>query len=298
MAVPSQAAMHRPILETLAEGGSAGVSRADVRRTLIERLEVSDDDLVERTPSGGQTRFDKRVEWAIFCLKRAGLIETPSRGRRQITEHGRQLLKTHTGDIGVALLKGLFDQPASTDGAEDKEVDGDTPEEQMASLHREWEAKLADALLDRVRNMEPRRFEDLTSGLLEKMGYGKGDPVGGPGDQGIDAIINQDPLGLEKVYVQAKRWQSPVNEPEIRNFSGSLQAKGSSKGVFITTSTFATKARETARDISRTSQFIRLIDGAELARLMIAHGVGVVVETTYEVKKVDENYFVEEDAAG
>ena len=293
MAVPPQAAMHRPILEALAEGGGDGVSRADVRRTLIKRLEVSDEDLAERTPSGGQTRFDKRVEWAIFCLKRAGLIETPSRGRRQITEHGRQLLKTHTGDMGIALLKGLFDQPASTDGAEDKEADGDTPEEQMSSLHREMEAALADELLDRVRRVPPAYFEWLVVKLLERMGYGKGERVGRPGDGGIDGVIDQDVLGLEKVYVQAKRWQNPVNEPEIRNFAGSLGFQ--TKGVLITTSTFAPKARERAR---AGPQFIRLIDGVELARLMIAHGVGVVVETAYEVKKLDENYFVEEDAAG
>ena len=122
------------------------------------------------------------------------------------------------------------------------------------------------------------------------MGYGEGEVVGRSGDQGIDVIIDQDPLGLEKVYVQAKRWQNPVNEPEIRNFSGSLLAKGSTKGVFVTTSTFAPKARETARLISAGNQFIRLIDGAELADLMIRHGVGVVVETIYEVKKLDENY--------
>lgn len=298
MAVPSQAALHRPILETLAEAGSDGVSVADLRRTLIQRLEVSDVDLAERVPTGRQTKFDNRVDWANSYLRRAGLLETPSRGRRQITEGGRDLLKTHSGDIGNAQLKGLFDQPASTDGAEDKDAGGGTPEEQIASLHRDLETKLADELLERVRRVSPDDFESLVVKLLERMGYGKGERVGRPGDGGIDGVIDQDVLGLEKVYVQAKRQRDPVNEPAIRQFVGSLQPKRAGKGVFITASRFGPKAREAARDSSDRSQSIRLIDGEELAQLMIAHGVGVVVETTYEVKKVDENYFVEEDAAG
>ena len=247
---------------------------------------MSDDDLAERVPTGGQTRFDNRLAWAISYLRRADLLETPSRGQRQITERGRSLLETHQGGIGIRQLRAMIDG-AKPDSGDPPDED---PEDQVARLHGEMEAKLADDLLDRVRNLAPHNFEKLALRLLEKMGYGEGEVVGRSGDQGIDVIIDQDPLGLEKVYVQAKRWRSPVNEPEIRNFSGSLSAKGSNKGVFVTTSVFAPKARETARLISAGNQFIRLIDGAELARLMIAHGVGVVVETTYEVKKLDENY--------
>ena len=143
-------------------------------------------------------------------------------------------------------------------------------------------------------NVPPDRFERLMVRLLEKMGYGRGQIIGRPGDEGIDCIINQDLLGLEKVYIQAKRWQNRVGGPEIRNFSGSLQAKGASKGVFITTSTFAPKAWETANRISAGNQCIRLIDGKELSRLMIGCDVGVVTETTYDVKKLDENYLVGE----
>ena len=125
------------------------------------------------------------------------------------------------------------------------------------------------------------------------MRYGTGEAVGGSGDGGIDGVINQDPLGLEKVYLQAKRWANQVGEPEIRNFSGSLDARGAAKGVFITTSNFSGTARQTAETISAGSKFIRLIDGSELARLMIEHGVGVVTEFTYKLKKLDENYFSE-----
>ena len=126
------------------------------------------------------------------------------------------------------------------------------------------------------------------------MGYGQGQTVGGSGDAGIDGIINQDALGLEKVYIQTKRWENQVGEPETRNFSGSLEAKGANKGVFITSTSFGLRARETARFISAGNKFIRLIDGEELARLMINHGVGVVSEIIYDVKKLDENYFAEE----
>ena len=127
------------------------------------------------------------------------------------------------------------------------------------------------------------------------MDYGKGQQVGGSGDGGIDGIIDQDPLGLERIYIQAKRWANPIGEPEIRNFAGSLDAKGAAKGVFITNSTFSSTAKRTAETISAGTKFIRLIDGRKLAELMIEHGVGVVTERTYEVKKVDENYFAEND---
>ena len=126
--------------------------------------------------------------------------------------------------------------------------------------------------------------------LFEKMGYGEGQRVGRSGDEGIDGVMNQDLLGLERVYIQAKRWKGQVGEPEISNFSGSRQAKGASKGVFITTLAFGLKAMETAERISAGNQFIRLIGGRELTCLMISHGVGVFTETTYHVKKLDENY--------
>ena len=183
-----------------------------------------------------------------------------------------------------------------TDSAEDAIADSldATPDERMEILHQELNEKLAHDLLDvMTKHVSPDGFERLVVRLLEKMGYGKGEAVGGSGDGGIDGIINQDVLGLEKVYIQAKRWQNQVGEPEIRNFSGSLDAKGATKGVFITTSSFSSTAEQTAQTISAGNKLIRLIDGTELARLMIDYGVGVVTEITYEVKKLDENYFAE-----
>ena len=171
--------------------------------------------------------------------------------------------------------------------------DETTPEEMLDNAHQAIREKLAIELLESLREVTPAHFERLCVHLLERMGYGKGKEVGQSGDGGIDGVVNQDALGLEKVYIQAKRWSSAqVGEPEIRNFSGSLNARGASKGVFITTSSFNNGARQSAQTMR--NQTIVLIGGKELAQLMIEHGVGVVTQQTYEIKKLDENYFAED----
>ena len=165
----------------------------------------------------------------------------------------------------------------------------------MAAANRELEQDLASDLRASLNGVSPNGFEQLVVDLLEKIGYGQGQTVGRSGDGGIDGIIDQDALGLEKIYVQAKRYTSgSVGEPEIRNFAGSMIARGATKGVFITTSGFSSTARQTAANVSQRNETIRLVDGNELAQLMIRHGVGVVTECTYEIKKLDENYFAEE----
>jgi restriction system protein len=224
------------------------------------------------------------------------------------------LLKDQSGDIETGFLQKLIDnlkrQTADEGGdnenfsaAGDSVTSGDdpsvdpedvTPDEQIANAFNQSREKLADELLVRIGNESYLGFEMLVLDLLRKMGYGEPEHTGKSGDGGIDGIINQDALGLEKVYVQAKRWASQVGEPEIRNFSGSLDPHGATKGVFITTSTFSNTARQTAQIISAGNKFIRLVDGNELALLMIRHSVGVVTEYTYEIKKLDENYFAEE----
>ena len=297
MAVPSQQLLHRPILEIVGQTVDEIVSIQRIRTALIRQFSLDEKDLSEVVPSG-QNRFANRVYWAVSYLKRADLLEAPTRAHFRITEQGRNILTAHSGDLGITLLKGLKVSRTTARSIEDEEVgiigeQGITPDEQIEALYREFNDKLADELLDSVRRVSPDRFELLVVRLLEKMGYGKGQAVGRSGDGGIDGIIDQDHLGLEKVYVQAKRWQTPVGEPEIRNFSGSLLANGASKGVIIATSTFGAKAQETAKNISAGNQFIRLIDGGELVRLMIRYDVGVVTETTYSIKKVDENYLSE-----
>ena len=313
MAVPSQKQLHRPTLETVEAAFQAEVSLRQVKDSLIDTFSLNESDLSERVPSGQQTRFENRVYWAVSYLRRAGLLHSPSRARFVITSDGRELLANQDGDIEIAYLNALIESRKQSSDSDQHRVktitstvetsreadvmDTDsanvTPDERMGDLFVELNDRLADELLESVKNASPEQFERLVVRLLERMEYGQGQAVGRSGDEGIDGIINQDPLGLEKVYIQAKRWQSQVGEPEIRNFSGSLEAKGASKGVFVTTSTFSSTAQRTAQLISAGNKFIRLIDGEELAQLMIRHDVGVITDVTYFVKKLDENYFVE-----
>ena len=293
MAVPSQQQLYRPLLEFVAQGR---VSFRDVKDKLADHFSLNEDELAEKVPSG-LYRFTNRIWWAVHTLKRHGLLEGTASDGFQVTQEGRQALATHKGDIYVSYKKGLIGQQSNAEfgdisDAVEESTDA-TPDEQMGELYGRLEIKLANDVLERVGSIRPDQFESFVVALLKKMGYGDGKVVGGSRDGGIDGIIDQDRLGLEKVYVQAKRWQYSVGEPEIRNFSGSLSARGARKGVFITTSTFASNARETAKNISAGNQFIRLIDGQELARLMIDFNVGVVTQKTYEVKKLDENFFSE-----
>ena len=313
MALPTQTNMRRPILELAASKGES-ISTRDMIAYLKERFSLTDSQLQERT-AGGRKRLNTTLEFARSSLKKAGLVEWTARGQIKITSQGIKFLeennesrltkamldrwrREHTpqdsADENPTTELATADVQPSADTPNLDEVDT-TPDESIAIAYNELQEKLIDDLLESLKSVAPHLFERIVVRLLEKMGYGQGSAVGRSGDEGIDGIINQDPLGLEKVYVQAKRWQSQVGEPEIRNFSGSLTLKGASKGVFITTSEFSSTARQTARIISSGSQLIHLINGQELARLMIRHNVGVVTETTYEIKKLDENFFSDPD---
>ena len=177
-----------------------------------------------------------------------------------------------------------------------RKIEGDVvpPDHKIANGYKELQGNLKFDLLESLRDISPSGFERLVVALLERMDYGRGSVVGGSADGGIDGIINQDVLGLEKVFVQAKRWADPVPDREIRNFSGSLDTRGANKGVFITTSSFSGPAKQAAATISAGTKLIRLIDGVELAELMIENNVGVITERTYEIKRLEENYFTEE----
>ena len=268
MPIPSQPQMHQPILETLKSvEGVAHIN--DIEESLAGIFSLSESERRETVPSGAP-KFRNRMQWALSVLTRDGLTRRPSRGRYEITPQGIASLTETNPQVN----------PRPNDDI--------PPAEQMDALHKELGAALADELLDSVKRLPPPDFERLVVKLLEGMGYGEGRQIGGSGDQGIDGVINQDLLGLEIVYIQAKRWQSAVGEPEIRNFLGSLDVKGANKGVFITTSTFSQSAKNSASSSAKT---IRLIDGGELAKLMIRHDVGVITEMTYALKKLDENYF-------
>ncbi len=315
MPIPTKNQVHRPILEFVASKGETPSTRREIVRAIAEKFSLTPDEIDERSPSGSN-RVYTRSSWSLMGLRWANLIEYPRRGQIKITRQGEEFIKKHEGlpinDAAInkwkqeqEQLKSIGDDDNSTDApvpvaatsapsADIDESDAD-PDEIIAAAYQQLQDKLADDMLDALKGVDPYQFERIVLALLEKMGYGTGQQVGRSGDGGIDGVINQDPLGLENVYIQAKRWQNTVGDPEIRNFSGSLMARGASKGVFITTSNFSGAARQTAQTISATNQLIRLINGHELARLMIQHGVGVVTEITYEVKKLDENYFSDSD---
>ena len=299
MTVPTQSQMHRPLLELAAETGATW-SRTEFFNSLIKRLVLTEEDLSERTSSGAN-RARVNSDFALSKLAKAGLLHQPTRARYQITSDGHTFLRAHNGTISLGILTKLAqgkhpeDYDAKPDITPDRQSGDDvSPQDKIDSGYRELKSQLADELLESISQISPERFERLVVNLLQKMGYGKGETVGRSGDGGIDGIINQDALGLEKVYIQAKWWQSQVGEPEIRNFSGSLDARGASKGVFVTTSSFSGKAKQTAQIISAGNKFIRLIDGPELAKLMLAHEVDVITQYTYRIQKLDENYFAEE----
>ena len=299
MAVPTQAELHRPILEIGAESRQS-LTQKEVVARLTTRFSLTEDDLQEMVPSGGQTRVANKTAWATSYLKRAGLLIYPEPKHLQITHQGLEFLANHQGPIRSRDLRQLIeDASRGSDGDKTAEtlsadLEDISPDEQMAKIYQLQQDQLADDILDSMKNISPAGFERLVVRLLEMMGYGGGKPVGVSGDRGIDGILNQDTLGLEKIYVQAKRYDNAtVGEPEIRNFAGSLDGQGATKGVFITTATFAQRARQTAENISMGNKSIILIDGRQLAQLMIRHGVGVVTEITYEIKTLDANYFAE-----
>ena len=296
MAVPALDELHRPALE-IANSSSHRLTRKEFVEQLTDVFALTDADLHEMVPSGGQTRIENRTNWAITDLKKAGLIDNPMRNRWEITQEGRDFLAEQQGIIKFADLQRLWPESQENQSVSAPNTSGSleiTPDEQMAISHGQHLDRLSDEILDSVKGVTPAGFERLVVELLSRMGYGDGQVVGRSGDQGIDGILKQDKLGLEKVYVQAKRHTSDqVGEPDIRNFSGSLVAQGATKGVFITTSSFSPTARQTAEAISMGTQFIRLIDGTELATLMIETGDGVVTEMTFAVKKLDANYFAD-----
>ena len=304
MAVPATNELHRPILEIAAETGGA-LSARQFTEVLAERLQVTDDDLQECSSSEVK-KFSDRVQWSMHNLRLAGALDRPARGKYRITETGRTFLAGHNGRVTNGDLRRLQEEAekgnvSCPEGSSDfAAFDGDsnglnvTPKDMMDTGYDRFRIRLAGDVKENVAKMSPTDFERLVLDLLKRMGYGEPEHTGRGGDGGIDGIINQDALGLEKVFVQAKRWANQVGEPEIRNFSGSLDRYGATKGVFITTSTFSATARQTANTISAGNKFIRLVDGNELAELMIRHGVGVVTEYTYEIKKLDENYFADE----
>jgi restriction system protein len=280
-----------------------------VRAAVARVFKLSDEELAQLLPSGRQTTFTNRVAWALSYLKQAGLVESPQRGMYRITARGSAALVEPIKRIDIHYLMRFPDFVAfRTASAEDSEpassslakgAEGGTPltpDEQIRQGYTRLLASLAAQLLERVRQVSPKFFEELVVELLVAMGYGGSREdasavVGQGADEGIDGIIKEDRLGLDTIYIQAKRWKDNVGRPEIQRFAGALQGQRARKGVFLTTSTFTADARSYAAGLQTT---IVLIDGAQLAQLMLEFGIGVSQAGLVKLWKLDEDYFVEE----
>ncbi len=277
----------------------------DAIDTLANTFSLTDTERSELLPSGGQAVFDNRVGWALTYLKQAGLLKATKRGYFSITERGSQFLASKPGQIKIATLEQFPEfqefksrRKTKPDNGSDITVQAnalsdETPEDTLASAYRVLRHGLEQELIETIKEASPAFFEKLVVDLLVKMGYGgnrqdAGRAVGKSSDGGIDGIINEDRLGLDVIYIQAKRWEGTVGRPEIQKFAGALQGQRARKGVFITTSCFSSEAREYASFIDTR---IILIDGERLASLMVEHNVGVSVVGHYEVKKIDTDYF-------
>ena len=307
MAVPDYQSLMLPLLR-FAGGKKGETSTGEVVEVLAKDLGLSDEDLKEMLPSGIQFTFVNRVGWASTYMKKAGLLESTRRGYYRITSRGQELLGKQTKSINVKLLKQYpefleFQQLKGTRSGEKVTTNSSapdiltaTPSEALETAYENLRDELVDELLTRLKKSSPSFFERVVVELLVKMGYGgsradAGKAIGRSGDGGIDGIIKEDRLGLDVVYVQAKRWDNnPVGRPDVMQFAGALQAQKANKGIFITTSRFTDDA---TKYISQIGSKIVLIDGEQLTNLMIENDVGVSTVSLYPVKKIDADYFDE-----
>lgn len=300
MSIPHNQFLRRALLELLSDGHER--SMHECIDALADRFHLSKEERSKLLPSGQQPVFDNRVGWARTYLKKAGLIETPARGRVRITPRGQRALKECPDGIDLEFLmryeefkafkshSGRKANQGKTSPLED--VQGD-PVEQIEQAFSNFQESLTDDLLEKIRSATPAFFERLVIRLLVAMGYGGGltqaaKVVGGSGDEGIDGVINEDKLGLDVIYIQAKQWTNPVGRPEIQKFVGALHGKRAKKGVFITSSEFTREARDY---VAHLEPRVVLIDGGTMARLMIEHNVGVTTKSVYELKSIDQDFF-------
>jgi restriction system protein len=303
MTIPDFQMIMLPLLR-IASDGTEHQMRAVVEM-LAEEFSLTGEELSQLLPSGKQAIFFNRTGWARTYLKQAGLIESPRRGVILITSRGREVLGENPDRINVNMLERFPEflefrtrstgtKPLAKQLTQHStEQSSESPEDLLASAYLQVRGDLEVELLQQVKDSPPAFFENLVIDLLVAMGYGgsrqdAGQALGRSGDEGIDGVINEDHLGLDVIYVQAKRWENTVGRPEIQKFAGALQGQRARKGVFITTANFSREAQEYSSQIESK---IILIDGARLARLMVDHGVGVSTVGVYEVKKIDSDYF-------
>jgi restriction system protein len=303
MTIPDFQAIMLPLLQYASDGKEHSLREAITY--LADVFNLSDEEKKGLLPSGQQTVFDNRVGWARTHLKKAVLLEYPKRGFFQITDRGKDLLIQNPTKINIKFLNqfpehiDFLNSKKDNDKSEPEiiEISETTPQESIEFGYQKIRKELELELLNRVKSCSPDFFERLVVDLLVKMGYGgsrrdAGRAIGKSGDGGIDGIIKEDKLGLDIVYIQAKRWDNTVvGRPEIQKFVGALHGQRARKCVFITTSRFSQEAREY---VSIIDSKIVLIDGQELAQLMIDNHVGVSTVSIYEIKKIDSDYFTDE----
>jgi restriction system protein len=306
MAVPGFQAFMLPVMQALTTGDVHRIGQ--IVDTAGDGLNVSAEDRGHLLP-GGKTVLRSRVSWALTYLKQAGLVEAPSRGHYRITERGRQLLATTPTHIDNQLLDQFAEFRAFKERTRTEEEDAPavqtvtveavtraaSPEEALESAYRTLRADLISQLLDVLKTVLPARFEVIVIDVLQAMGYGGGRAgaaraVGRSGDGGIDGVIEEDRLGLDTVYVQAKRWEGTVGRPVVQASAGALQGHSAHKGVMITTSDFTAEAKVYAKNLATR---IVLVNGRRFAEMMIDHNVGVSDEVSYTIKRLDSDYFDE-----
>jgi restriction system protein len=304
MAVPDFQSFFKPLLEIAADGQEHSLREA--RDRIAKEMGLTQADLDEKLPSGNQTKFDNRVAWAKSYFIQAKVLDGTRRGYFKIAERGRELLTQGHHRIDIKVLNQYPEfvefhtaQPAGALGGTsepEKEPPKTTPEEVLQQAYQNIRNELAGELLTHIQNNTPQFFERLVVDLMVAMGYGgtirdAGQAIGHAGDEGIDGIIKEDRLGLDVIYLQAKKWEGTVGRPELQKFVGALHGKRAKKGVFITTGRFSADAISYVATIDPK---VILIDGRSLASYMIDFDVGVAKATTYEIKKFDSDYFTED----
>ena len=307
MPIPDFQSLMLPALKALSDSAEKPIS--EIRNHIAEAQGITPEEMRKLLPNSRQSVFVNRVSWALIYLGRAGLSERVRRGVWRLTEEGASLLADEPPRIDLNYLRNYpayvawrtskNTSPSSGDTTLiPPDASADTPEEELDRIVRQLRSELEAGVLDRVREAPPAFFEQVVVDLLIAMGYGGGDAAmgqvtGRSGDGGIDGTIREDALGLDEVYVQAKRYAdgNTVGEGELRNFAGAIDAAGTTKGVFVTTSGFTSAAKNY---VARSPKRIVLIDGEELARLMVVYSIGVRTRISHEIKRIDEDYFDQE----
>jgi len=303
MAIPKFYLFHKPLLEAIADGQPR--QNKEIKDILSQVMDLSADDIKILLPSGKQTVFDNRYSWARTYLKRAGLLENVSRSVIVITPEGKNVVQENPDVIDSKYLSRYESfrafsnqEPGESTAENDNEESDDTPQENLERAFGKINDTLADEILSEISKLSPEFFEYLVVELLKKMGYGgsltdAGTVIGRTGDEGIDGVIREDKLGFSLIYIQAKRWDvtQTVGRPEIMKFVGALAGQGATKGLFITTARFSKEARIYAEKQHTTK--VVLVDGDHLAKLMIEHNLGVSIISTYDVKRLDSDFFAD-----